>query len=268
MKATLPSSSRLVAAALSGLLVIAGLAAGCRGTEGEEKAAPQSPGAAAEWAWLQETQRKLTAQRARLTGPVSGDAAAAQELRRQTGALAADFNRRLAEYINADPPVEGEPMTERQRAALRMKSGEDILLARDFIERGGDYQRAIDILREALTVDPGDPRLKQELVRVEGRRYMTRGAFAQVKKGMDQEEVKRLLGQPNLHNVREYPNYDVVGWFYPKNAAGAAAAVWFTQTEDRQTVYLTDFDAIQPEKPAGPAEPPRKPAPISPQPVS
>lgn len=262
MKATPAPPRKLVAAALCGLLATAGLAAGCRGTDGEEggeKAAPQSPAAAAEWAWLQETQRKLTAQRAQLAGPGTEDAAA-QALRRQTGALAADFNRRLAEHINADPPVEGEPMTERQRAAIRMKSGEDILLARDFIERGGDYQRAIDILREALAVDPEDPRLKQELARAEARRYMTRETFAQVKKGMDQGEVKRLLGQPNLHNVRKYPNYDVVGWFYPKNAGGAAAAVWFTQTEDRQTVYLTDFDAIQPEKPAGPAKPPQKPA--------
>src|SRR5262245_25589949 len=166
MKATLALPYKLVAAAVCSLLALAGLlAAGCRGKDGERKAAPESPAAAAEWAWLQETQRKLDAQRAQLAGLGAGDTTAAQALRRQTSAMAAEFNRRLAEFINADPPVEGEPMTERQRAAIRMKSGEDILLARDFIERGGDHQRAIDILREALAVDPEDPRLKQELAR-------------------------------------------------------------------------------------------------------
>jgi hypothetical protein len=260
-----PIPRKLTAAALCALLGAAGLAAGC----GDEKqAAPASPAAAAEWAWLQSTQRELTARRARLAAAGAGDQAAAQALRRETGALAAELNRRLVELINADPPVEGEPLTERQKAALRMKSDEDVLLARDFVARGGDYQRALDILREALAVDPENPRLKAELAATEARRYMPQATFAKVKEGMDQEEVRKLLGQPNLHNVREYPGYGVVGWFYPKNASGAAAAVWFARAEGRHTVYLADFNAIQPGTQGKPAQPPRKPAAPSPQPTS
>ena len=86
----------------------------------------------------------------------------------------------------------------------------------------------------------------------QAQRYMTRETFAQLKEGMDQEEVRSLLGQPNLHNVRDYPSRGVVGWFYPKDESGAAAAVWFRNDGGRFTVYLFDFDALQPRSPAEP----------------
>jgi hypothetical protein len=67
-----------------------------------------------------------------------------------------------------------------------------------------------------------------------------------------------LLGQPNLHNVREYPGLEVVGWFYPKDESGAAAAVWFHIDGGRYTVYLSDFDALQPRSPAEPPPVPHR----------
>jgi hypothetical protein len=243
--------NRLGAALLCGALLCAGLA-GCGPSAGERQAETRSPAADAEWAWLQQTQRTLGEQRMKLAG-----GAADPQLAKQTSALAGEFNRRLVDFINADPPVQGEPLTERQRAALRMKSDEDIALAHQFIEQGGDYQRAIEIYKESLIVDPGNPRLQEELARAQARRYMARQTFSQVKEGMDQEEVRRLLGQPNLHNVRDYPDKGVVGWFYPKDASGAAAAVWFHKDEGRYTVYLFDFDALQPHSQTGPAEPPQ-----------
>ena len=91
---------------------------------------------------------------------------------------------------------------------------------------------------------------------------MTRETFAQVKEGMDQGEVRGLLGQPNLHNMREYQDRGVVGWFYPKDESGAAAAVWFHHDDGgRYTVYRFDFDALQPRSPAAPAAPPATPRP-------
>jgi tetratricopeptide (TPR) repeat protein len=223
------------------------LLAGCGPSPAEKGTAAQGPSrpssaADAEWRWLQET-------KAALDGQSSKPA-------RETEALALEFNRRLVEFINADPPVQGEPASERQKAALRMKSDEDILLARQFIEHGGDYQRAIDIYKEALAVDPGNPRLREELARAQARRYMTRETFDQVKEGMEQEEVRAFLGQPNLHNVREYPDRGVVGWFYPKDSSGRAAAVWFHEEGGRATVYLLDFDALEPRTPAGTPPPP------------
>jgi len=229
------------------------LAATACGPAAEERQTPaRSPAADAEWIWLQQAKRTLDGQRAKLAGGAAG----APDVARQSEALAAELNRRLADFINADPPVQGEPLTERQQAAIRMKSDEDIRLARQFIAQGGDYQRAIDIYREALVVDPGNPRLREELVQARARRYVARELFSRVKEGMDQEEVRGLLGQPNLHNVREYPNRNVVGWFYPKDESGAAAAVWFHEDGGRYTVYRFDFDALQPRSPA---EPPATP---------
>lgn len=223
---------------------------GDRGDRGRE-AARKNPAAEAEWAWLQRTKTELDGQRARLAaGPAD------PRLAQQARTLGDEFDRRLIALLNADPPVQGEPLTRRQQDALRLKSDEDIHLAHTFIEAGGDYQRAIDIYKQALAIDPGNPRLREELARAQARRYMTRPAFAQVQKGMDPEAVRGLLGQPNLNNVRSYPERGVVGWFYPKDASGAAAAVWFHKEDGRLTVYLADFDAVQP-----PAAPPRPPAP-------
>jgi hypothetical protein len=241
------------AALLCGLLLAAGMA-GCGRSSEESRTARWDPAAAAEWDWLQRTKRTLDGQRAKLAGGTVADPGLAG----RTEALAGEYNRRLVELINADPPVQGEPLTERQRAAIRMKSEEDIRLARQFITQGGDYQRAIDICKEALLVDPDNPRLRQELANAQARRYMTRETFAQVKEGMDQQEVRRLIGPPNLHNVRAYPDRKVVGWFYPKDASGAAAAVWFHDDGGRYTVYLFDFEALAPRS-AAPSPPPGAP---------
>ena len=85
---------------------------------------------------------------------------------------------------------------------------------------------------------------------------MTRATFAQAQKGMDPDEVRRLLGQPNLNNVRTYPDRNVVGWFYPRDASGTAAAVWFHKEDGKLVVYLTDFDALNPQAPSQPGAPP------------
>jgi tetratricopeptide (TPR) repeat protein len=242
----------LLLCCVSGLLLLAG----CGSGDHDQKAARQSRGAEAEWTWLRQARIELDAQRVRLAASPA-DSGTAQ----RTQALSDEFNRRLVAFLNADPPVQGEPLTPRQREALRMKSDEDIHLAHTFIEQGGDYERAIDIYKQALVVDPGNPRLREELARAQGRRYMTREAFAQVQKGMDQEEVRRLIGQPNLNNVHSYPDHGVVGWFYRKDATGAAAAVWFHKEDGRLIVYLADFDALQPQQaaPAGPPQTPRNP---------
>jgi hypothetical protein len=237
------------------LPLILGGALGCGGPKPDEATTAQPrPAADAEWAWLQRTQQELQGLRAHAAA-----SPADAQLVRQAETLGADFDRRLVEFLNADPPVQGEPLSDRQKAALRMKTDEDIHLAQTFIDKGGDYQRAIDIYREALAVDPGNTRIREALARAEARRYVTREAFAQVQGGMDQEAVRKLLGQPNLNNVRAYGERGVVGWFYPKDASGAAAAVWFHKEDGRFTVYLSDFDSIQPQAP--PAEPPPAPAP-------
>lgn len=237
--------AKLGAIALSCLLCGAWLPAGCGRSEDPEVAAP-SAAADSEWAWLQATRKELDEKRRRLAAAgQTPDPALAKDAERQT----AELNRRLLEFINATPPVAGEPLTELQKTALRMKSEEDALLAREHIEKGGDYQRAIEIYEDALAVDPDNLSLKTELEKARQRRYITFEAFVQVKEGMKDGEVKSLLGHPNLHNVREYSERGVVAWFYPKGENGAAAGVWFEKKGNALVVYEADFEAIQPGQP-------------------
>jgi hypothetical protein len=258
---------------------------GCGGAE-ETVAGGVSGARQAEWRWLEQTKRALDAQRERMAtdartaasatpapvepldleqavapraaAPVRGERpAAGPALERQVEALVEEFNRRLVDFINADPPVPGEPLSPLQRQAIRMKSDEDVRVARAYIEDGGDYLRAFEILRSALVVDPDNEVLAQELERARSRRFMSRSRFAQVREGMTAEEVRALLGAPNPKDVRSYPDKGVVAWFYPKDPAGAAAAVWFERRADGGYVaYQSDFEAVRPPAPgpgAGPA---------------
>jgi hypothetical protein len=208
-----------------------------------------------EWSWLNKAKQELDAKRARLDATPSDPSKELGSLRAAAAREGGELNRRLVAFINAEPPVEGQPLTPRQRAAIRMKSDEDILLGRVFIEQGGDFQRAIEIYEGALGLDPTYEPLRNALEEARARRYVSREAFDGVKERMSDEEVRKLLGQPNLHNIREYDEHGVVGWFYPKDETGAAAGVWFAREGGALRVYKLDFDAIQPHS-AAPGGPP------------
>lgn len=236
----------------------------------------------AQWDWLEQTKQRLDEQRERLaqletarpgekTDPGKPPPEELARLRKEVDDLAEDFNRRLVEYVNAHA-ASGETPGERQLAAIRMKSDEDILLAREYIEEAGDYRRAIDIYETALAADPDNPRLRTELEAARARRYVTRERFALIREGMAQDEVRRLLGPPNLQDVRDYPERGVTAWFYPKDASGAAAAVWFRKGEGEGAppeAYQLDFDAIQPPAPppGGTTGAAARPAPARPRPT-
>jgi tetratricopeptide (TPR) repeat protein len=256
---------RLLAA---GLLVASGIAPAACGA-GREKTGAAAR-ADAEWTWLEQTKGRLDSARSERARAEASGAAAPQgdaaspaapdpaparpprdpPMNPQIERLAAEFSRRLVEYINSHPPVQGEPLDERQRAALRMKSDEEMVQARAYIEQGGDYQRAIEIYEAALSVDPGNAALRRELASARALRYMTPERFARAKEGMSPREVRQLLGQPNLHNVREYADRGVTAWFYPKGASGAAAAIWFHREPGaaEPTVYMLDFNAVSTEQ--------------------
>ena len=142
--------------------------------------------------------------------------------------------------------LEGEPPSEKQAAVLRMKSAEDILIADEYIERGGDYRRAIRIYEDAMQLDPENPDLQAALDKANEMRFMTEERLAGIKKGMTQDEVRELLGPVNLRNIRDYPERNVIAWFYPVSEDGAASAVWFRKNRSGElAVYKTDFDQIK-----------------------
>lgn len=157
------------------------------------------------------------------------------------------YNQNIADYLNVvDPMFEGEPPSEKQAAVLRMKSAEDMVIAGEYIDQGGDYRRAIRIYEDALERDPDNEDLQAALAKANEMRFMTEERLATVKKGMTQDEVKGLLGAVNLRNIRDYPERNVVAWFYQVDESGKASAVWFRQNRGGEyTVYKTEFEQIK-----------------------
>jgi hypothetical protein len=210
---------------------------------------------AREWSWLVETKRSLDAERDRLaTLPPGADAA-----RREGDAArrAAGYQTRLQRYLERHGPEPGQPVSPRERAALHMRSDEAVRAAREFIARAGDYRQAVEICESALALDPAYPPLERQLAAAKADRYVTAERFAKVKPGMAPAEVRGLLGQPNLHDIRDYPQRGLIAWFYPKDGAGAAAAVWFKRVANAPgPVFQADFDALDPHRDAPPPPPP------------
>lgn len=257
------------------MLLVAALAVACGSSEPKV-----DPVVEAEWAALTEAKEKLDGQRAELgelkaqmmaaaeeeaedgdgEEPAEGEealeamespeemAARAEALDKAISGLADEFGGRLAAFLNdpANQIIEGEPLTERQIAAVRMKSSEDIELAAEYIEKGGDYRRAVDILRVALELDPENADVQAALAKAQADRYMSEERFAEAKKGMTQREIRDVLGQVNLRNIREYPDRGVTAWFYATAEGGAAAAVYFN--EDKKSgelkAYQLKYDAV------------------------
>ncbi len=239
----------------------------------EKGPSPEELEREAEWTWISDAKAQLDAKRQELAAlreqlaalagaePAAGGAegeevagptaeelsAQVEQLQTEVADLSEEFNGRLVGALNADPMIEGEEPTERQQAMLRMKSDEDMLMAAEWIDKGGDYKRAIEIYNTALGLDPDNEKLKQALARAEADRFMSRERFEQAKKGMTEDEVRALLGQANLRNVKQYPD-DVVGWFYPTADDGSAAAVWFKpdKKRDARVAYQLKYEAIKP----------------------
>ncbi len=273
---------------------------GCRPSHQEEGSSARSDASDAEWTWIQDAKARLDALRVRLAQveagapaePAGPEPADIVRLRGDISALSAELNQRLVAFINenarsvgsAGPAGDsgrggkapGAALDERLRSAIRLKSGEDALLARQFIEQGGDYRRAIEIYETALAADPDNEVLRKDLEAARARRYMTLERFKQVRETMTEDEVRRLLGPPNRQDVRNYPERGVTAWFYPKDASGAAAAVWFHSKGALPEVYLVDFEAIRPAgepnpggtPPRGTPPPPAVPAPAPGSPVT
>lgn len=194
----------------------------------------------------------LLAQQATLQAAETPDAAATADVatkleaaQREVDTQAEAFGKQIVEMLNADPLIEGEAPNARQKELVRMKSDEDILLAREYVDKGGDYRGAIDIYTRALLIDPDYQQLKDALAQAERDRFMTKERFDLVQKGMTETEVRNVLGQVNAYNIKEYPEKGVVAWFYPREG-GAAAGVFFQKNKTGVPVaYQLNFDAVK-----------------------
>lgn len=167
-----------------------------------------------------------------------------EALNEEITALADAFVTQLVTFLNNDPILAEEGPTERQLAAIRLKSGEEMLVAQEWIDKGGDYSRAIQILENTLQLDPDNEELKAALARSQEMRFMSEERFAMAKKGMTEEAVRAALGTPLHYNVKTYEDKGVTAWFYQTNEGGSAAAVWFRPEGDELIAYLTKYEAV------------------------
>lgn len=244
----------------------------CAASEDASEQAAQSQ----EWQWLETTQQQLATKRAELAQArtqVEAGAAAlqvdtasgqtaeqafadlqakVQALEPEIDELASNFMSRLVAFINAQEMEVGAAPTEQQSAALRMKSGEDLVYAMEYVDRGGDYARAEEIVQRALEVDPTNTELQERLTWIQSMRYVTRERFDQVAVGMTEAQIREILGPVNTNNIRDFPN-NRKGWFYRKDPAteGGAAGVYFEQKGGRWVAYEVNYDAIAAPSEAG-----------------
>jgi tetratricopeptide (TPR) repeat protein len=234
------------------LTVAAVLAIGC---QNEEEVARQQQAAARQTAWaeIEQVKQDLDARRAELASARAQAAQAPDDVaaRAREAELDAgvterqnDLSARLATYINDDPPLQGEAPRPDQLAAIRLNSAETMLIAREYIEMGGDYRKAIDIYNQLLVSDPGNADVKAALADAQAKRFMTEARFAAVKKGMTVDEVVAAIGRPYTRNIKEYPDRGVTTWLYPTDEKGSAAGVFFN---DKKVVYRAEFAYAKPQ---------------------
>lgn len=254
---------RSLLALLSLTALVLGLVA-CGSTEEAEQVIHDP----AEWQALQDAQQALNAKRQELSelrtyleGDATEEQAAqyaetaqeelesrAESLNDEAIRMTDDFVSQLVDFINKSINADGEE-TEIHKQAIRMKSDEDLVTGQDFINRGGEYQRAIDIFEQSLLFDPEYQGLHDAIAEAKELRFMSEERFAQVKKKMSQKEVRKLLGPLKGTNIREFPERNAVGWFYRKDDGGAAA-VYFKEKKKGDgdwVVYDADYEAVKPQ---------------------
>jgi hypothetical protein len=232
------------------LALAAALVAACGPSE-EQLKQQQAQARQQEWTAIEAAKKSVDAKRAELVSLKAQEAAGVEvsaalaDADAEVTRLTNDLSQRLAAYINADPPLAGDPLKPEQLAAVRMNSAEGIVLAREYIELGGDYRRAIDIYQQLLQADTDNAEIKSALADAQAKRFMTAPRFEVVKKGMAIEEVVAALGRPLARNIKEYPERKVTAWFYPKDEGGDAAGVFFTEKAGKTVVYQLDFNAVK-----------------------
>jgi tetratricopeptide (TPR) repeat protein len=189
----------------------------------------------ADYQWL-ETNRK-----AQPAPPATASRKQAIELllenHRKIQPLYENFSTKLDEYYRrtSDP-----------RAAAVM-AREKVTIGDEYMNALSRYDTALTYYRQALQYDPNNAEAKDRIALAEKRRYVSMEAFANVKKDMKEDDVRRLVGLPREDWIKQVVQNNRVYsvWIYPK-ADGGASAVYF----DNGVVYHTNWNAAAPGAPA------------------
>jgi tetratricopeptide (TPR) repeat protein len=127
--------------------------------------------------------------------------------------------------------------------AARLLATEKILLGDQYMNVLSRYDRAIELYRVALEIEPANADAQQRITLAEKRRYVSMAAFANVKQGMKEQDVQSMVGSPREDWIKQVVQKNRVYsvWIYPK-ADGGASAVYF----DNGVVYHTNWNAAAP----------------------
>ncbi len=169
----------------------------------------------------------------------------ASELRDQVSEGADSLNAALAEFINDNAPAEGDPVTADVQEAQDIKALADVAIAQEYIDGGGEYDRAIQILEAVLAYNPGNPEASAALDHARKWRYVTAERFARVDEGMSMGEVREILGAVSSQNLRALEAGQRIAWYYPKGPDGSAAAVYFCGEKGSRRVCGSEFEAVE-----------------------
>src|SRR5581483_9841101 len=212
MKSLVRSSSR-ISLALLAIVSLSAMTAGCRdGVTGRAAAAR-----AREWATITAEKRALDVartalreERARLrSAPVRADGTLADEAsaslqkdvdarERAVASASRALEERLQRFATGFTVRAGEAPPPALVAAVHLKSDEDIAIAQEWIERGGDYRHALAIYEAQQRIDPAYAPLAEAIAHARDMRAVTPARCAQVRPGMSAVEVRALLGPVNV----------------------------------------------------------------------
>jgi hypothetical protein len=127
--------------------------------------------------------------------------------------------------------------------AAKLLAREKIIMGDEYMNILSRYDKALEFYRAAVVLDPGNLDAQQRVDMAESRRYVSMTAFAGVRAGMKEDEVRKYVGLPREDWIKQVVQngrvYSV--WIYPK-ADGGASAIYF----DNGVVYHTNWNAAAP----------------------
>jgi len=123
---------------------------------------------------------------------------------------------------------------------------EKIIMGDEYMQYLSRYDKALELYQAALEIDPTNAEARKRVELAQQRRFVSMTAFANVKGGMKEDDVRRLVGLPREDWIKQVVQnsrvYSV--WIYPKEDGGASA-IYF----DNGVVYHTNWNAAAPPAP-------------------
>lgn len=127
--------------------------------------------------------------------------------------------------------------------AAKLLAHEKMLMGDDYMNILSRYDKALEFYRAALDLDPNNAEIGRRVEAAGARRYVSMTAFANVKTGMKENDVRHLVGLPREDWIKQVVQNNRVYsvWIYPKSDGGASA-IYF----DNGVVYHTNWNAAAP----------------------